>query len=219
MRTIFHCGYDGKPVEDWFNDCVFNNLEEPVIRGGGEPVKSCYDIEWSYHVHNLVDPSRSLAKGVLALLAREHDKISLWPLCDCLSRLCRDLGLDPHQPKRTDQLAFWTMFPQGAAECLAESYMKRNGFLERHRDAVLVLNNPFFYSDKNATEKRLVEIAEDDGQRFALDRTKIIPPPETLAREIALLGHGFRHPERVAPLTERLTAPIAATMSDWGLVP
>lgn len=219
MRTIFHCGYDGKPVEDWYDDCFFSNVEAPVIRDGGEPFKSCYDIEWSYHVHNLVDPSRSLAQGVLELLGRGHDEISLWPLCDCLSRLCRDLGVDPHQPKRNDQLVFWTMFPKGAAECLAESYMKRNGFLERHRNVVLVLNNPAFYADRNATERRLVEIAEDDGQRFALDRTKILPTPETLAREIAMLNHGFHHPERVAPLTARLATSIAETMSDGGLIP
>lgn len=219
MKTIIHDGYDGKCSEDCYDICFFDNLSEPVIRDGGEPFKSCYDVEVAYHVHNLVDPSRSLAKGIFELLDREHNEKTLWPLCDGLSRLCWDLGVDPYQPKRNDQLVFWTMFPKGAAECFAESYMKWNGFLERHRNVVLVLNNPAFYADRNATERRLVEIAEDDGQRFALDRTKKLPTPETLAREIALLNHGFHHPERVAPLTARLATSIAETMSDWGLIP
>lgn len=218
MKILFHCGYDGKPIEDMYDDCVFDNLAEPIIRDGGEPVKSCYDIEWSSHVSNLVDPSRSLAKGVVDLLNGGHDGISLWPACDCLSQLCRDLGLDPHRPKRTDRFAFWTMFPKGAAECLADSYMKRTGFLGKTEETVLILNNPFFHADPNATEKRLVEIAENDGQRYALDRTKILPPPEVLAREIALLAHGFLHPEKVVPLAERLTPSIADAMSAWGLL-
>lgn len=217
MKTIIHDGYDGKLPADCYDICYFHNMEEPVVRAGGEPFKSCYDIEVSFHVYNLVDPSRSFAKGVFELLNKEHER-SLWPVCDCLSQLCWDLGVDPHLPKRSDQLAFWTMFPKGAAECLADSYMKRNGFLEKHRGAVLVLNNPFFHADPNATEKRLVEIAENDGQRYALDRTKILPPPEVLAREIAFLAHGFLHPEKVASLAERLTPSIADAMSAWGLL-
>lgn len=217
MKTIFHCGYDGKPIEDWYGDCVFDNLAAPVVRDGGAPFKSCYDIEWSYHVSNLVDPSRSIAKGAIGLLSMNHDTSSWWPVCDCLFQLCRDFGLDLRQPSRTERLAFWTMFPQGTADCLAESYMKRTGFLEKHRGVPLVLNNPFFHADKNATDRRLVEIAEDDGFLFALDRTKYLPKPQVLADEIALLNHGFRQPEAVASIVQRLTPSIAETMSDWGL--
>lgn len=55
--------------------------------------------------------------------------------------------------------------------------------------------------------------------RFALDRIAVIPPPETLAREIALLNHGLRDPGNVEPVRARLAASIAETMSDWGLEP
>ena len=82
-----------------------------------------------------------------------------------------------------------------------------------------VLNNPFFHKDRNATERRLVEIAEDGGVRFALDRTKFLPAPEILAREIALLNHGFRDTKNVDAVRERLTVSIAETMEDWGLEP
>ena len=218
MKTVFHCGYDGKPIEEWYHECFFDNLAAPVIRTGGEPFKSCYDIEWSFHIYNLVDPSRSLAKAVIALLDKGNWDEPNWTVCDCLFQLCRDFGMTPHLPSRTDRLAFWTMFPKGTADCIANSYMKREGFLEKPKGTALVLNNPFFHADKNATEKRLVEIAETDGLLFALDRTKILPSPEVLAKEIALLLHGLRHPESVAPLAGRLSPPIAETMADWGLL-
>ena len=82
-----------------------------------------------------------------------------------------------------------------------------------------VLNNPFFHKDRNATERRLVEIAEDGGVRFALDRTKFLPAPEILAREIALLNHGFRDTKNMESVREKLSASIAETMEDWGLIP
>lgn len=219
MKTVFHCGYDGKPLEEWYDDCFFDNLAAPIVREGGEPFKSCYDIEWSYHVCNLVDSSRSIAKGVIELLNKGHDSISLWPLCDCLNRLCLDFGLDPKCPSRSDQLAFWTMFPKGAADCLADSYMKRTGFLEKHRGVPLVLNNLFFHADKNPTDRRLVEIAEDDGFLFTLDRAKYLPSPQVLADEIAMLNHGFEQPKAIASIAQRLTPSIAETMADWGLTP
>ena len=219
MKTVFHCGYDGKPIEEWYDDCVFDNLSAPRVREGGEPFKSCYDIEWSYHVCNLVDPSRSIAKEVVELLGMDHNESSWWPVCDWLFQLCLDFGLDPHQPSRTDRLAFLSMFPIGAADCFADSYMKRTGFLDRHRNIALVLNNPFFYADKNATERRLVEIAEDDGFLFALDRTKVLPSPQVLADEIAWMNHGVQQPEAVIPLAKRLAPAIAEAMDNWGLIP
>ncbi len=93
-------------------------------------------------------------------------------------------------------------------------------FNAKHADVVRVLNNPFFYKDRNATERRLVEIAEDNGLRFALDRISVIPTPEVLAREIALLNYGAREPPGVIDaVRERLSASIAETMEDWGLIP
>ena len=84
---------------------------------------------------------------------------------------------------------------------------------------VRVLNNPFFHKDRNATERRLVEIAEDCGMRFALDRAKFLPAPEILAREIALLNHGFRDTKNMDAVREKLTVSIAETMEDWDLIP
>ena len=127
---------------------------------------------------------------------------------------CNDNG----KPVLSDQVAFWTMFPDGVAEALAYRW-KEPGLLPKHGDAVRVLNNPFFHKDPNANERRLVEIAEDNGLRFALDRIAVLPPPETLAREIALLNHGIRDPEKVEPIQSRLAASIAETMADWGLKP
>ena len=97
--------------------------------------------------------------------------------------------------------------------------MKDYSLLAKHHEAVRVLNNPFFYQDPSANERRLVEIAEDNGLRFALDRTVVLPPPNVLAREIALLNHGFRGSRNVESVSERLTASIAETMEDWGLEP
>lgn len=97
--------------------------------------------------------------------------------------------------------------------------MKDSRFLGKYRDAVRVLNNTFFHKNPNANERRLVEIAEDNGLRFALDRIAVLPPPETLAREIALLNHGIRNPEKVESVQSCLVASIAETMADWGLEP
>lgn len=76
--------------------------------------------------------------------------------------LCNDNG----KPVLSDQVAFWTMFPDGVAEALAYRW-KEPGLLPKHGDAVRVLNNPFFHKDPNANERRLVKIAEDNGLRFA----------------------------------------------------
>jgi hypothetical protein len=218
MKVIFHCGYDGKPDESWYDDCFLDNRPEPVVRKAGEPFKSCYDIEWSYRVCHVIDPGRSLAKPVIDLLegciADPH-----WENCDCLSVLIADMAINRRQPSREDVIAFWTMFPDGVAEALSNCYMKDSRFLGKYRDAVRVLNNPFFHKDPNANERRLVEIAEDNGLRFALDRIAVLPPPDVLAREIALLNHGIRDPEKVEPIQSRLAASIAETMSDWGLKP
>ena len=111
------------------------------------------------------------------------------------------------------------MFPDGVAQALSACYMKDDRFLAKHTDVVRVLNNPFFYKDRNATERRLVELAEDGGMRFAVDRTKFLPAPEILAREIALLNHGFHDTKNVDAVRERLTVSIAETMEDWGLIP
>ena len=83
----------------------------------------------------------------------------------------------------------------------------------------LINNNPFFYKDRNATERRLVAIAEDSGLRFALDRISVIPSAAVLAREIALLNYGGRNPQKVESAQSNLVISIAETMTDWGLNP
>ena len=92
-------------------------------------------------------------------------------------------------------------------------------FNAKHADIARVLNNPFFYKDRNATERRLVAIAEDSGLRFALDRISVILSAAVLAREIALLNYGGRNPQKVESAQSNLVISIAETMTDWGLNP
>jgi hypothetical protein len=219
MKVFVYPSYDSPPDEAAYDDCILDNRREPVIRKGGELFKTCYPVEWSCFVHHVIDPSRSLAAPVVDWLKNPHDKQTMWPIYDYLSQLLYDLGCRGRPPARTALLFFHTVFPDGTAECLAKSYGKNRHYLEKHADAVRVLNNPWFHKDRNANERRLVEIAEDNGLRFALDRIDPIPPPDVLAREIALLNHGLRDPENVEPVRARLAASIAETMSDWGLVP
>ena len=218
MKVNFYHGYDGSDDERQYGDPDFDNRAEPIIRRGGEAFKSCYDLEWCYHVCHVIDPARSLVIPILELMDWRSVDVS-WAVCDTLSVLIADMKIKRWQPSREDIIAFWTMFPDGVAETLSESNMKDESYLERFGDVIRVLNNPFFHKDPNANERRLVEIAEDNGLRFALDRIAVIPPPETLAREIALLNHGLRDPENVEPVRARLVASIAETMSDWGLEP
>ena len=46
-----------------------------------------------------------------------------------------------------------------------------------------------------------------------------IPGPETIAREIAILNHGIREPNKVEDVAEKLASSIAETMEEWGLKP
>ena len=218
MKVIFHCGYDGAPVESIYDDCFLDNRQKPVVRIGGEPFKSCYDIEWGCSRNHIIDPSRSLAAPILEVLDWDNGEPN-WMTYDCLSRLIADMGINRHHPSREDAVAFWTFFPDGVSSVLSNSYMHDCSFNAKHADIARVLNNPFFYKDRNVTKRRLVEIAEDSGVRFALDRTKFLPAPEILAREIALLNHGFRDRKSVDAVREGLIASIAETMEDWGLNP
>ena len=218
MNVVFHCGYDGKPNEDMYGECLFDNLSELVIREGGEPLKVCYDIEWCYHVYNLFAPSKSIAAPVIRLLAETVDGNPVWRNCDCLLRLLMDYKINISNPEKAERVFFRTVFPKGTAEYLGDSYVRLTGFLDKCPGVIRVLNNPLFHADPSATDKRLVEIATDDGVHFALDRIKTLPAPESLAREIALLNHGLKQPAVVEELTRGLTCSIAENMSDWGLM-
>ena len=62
-------------------------------------------------------------------------------------------------------------------------------FNVRHCDVPRVINNPFFYTDPNAAESRLLEIAQDSGCTYAIDLANEVASVGTLAREIARLNH------------------------------
>jgi hypothetical protein len=223
MREIIHDAYE--MLHDVQGDisridyCFVSNLEAPIGRTGAEPFKSYYPIEWAYFGYNIIDPSRSFAQIMIDRMKMENDAVSHWPAADIFVRLIHDLGFNYHDLTRADLIAFWTMFPVETADFLAHSYFKRVLLLTSYPDAVRVLNNPWFYNDSSSSERRLVEIAEVNGFRFALDRSKFLPEPDVVAKEIALLNHGVRNPERVDEVTISLTSSIAATMEDWGLVP
>ena len=205
--------------DEWFyQNTVVDNRKEPPIRKGDEAFWNAYEIDDGYNCVHIIDPKRSLAAPMLSF-QEWGGGTPEWAFCDCLSVLIGDVDIDRWHPTRGDLIAFWTIFPDGVAQALARCYMKDCSWLAKHAATVRVLNNPWFHKDRNANERRLVEIAEDNGLRFALDRIDPIPPPDVLAREIALLNHGLRDPENVEPVRARLAASIAGTMADWGLSP
>lgn len=218
MKLIFHNGEDGGQDELGYGDPVLDNREEPVLRAGGEPFKSCCNTECGYYVCHVVDPSRSLAKPVVDWVEGKTEEPS-WVTYDTLSCLVADMDIRRRDPAWGDIVAFHTLFPAGTADVFANSYAKDSTFQPKHNGAVRVLNNPWYHKNPNANERRLVEIAEEGGVRWALDRTRLIPTPEALAREIALLLFGIRAPKNVGPLRDRLAVSIAETMADWGLKP
>ena len=216
MKTIF-C--KGSPAnEDLYGAPDLDNRIEPIIRCGGEPFKSCYDLDEFFYRCQIVDPRRSVAGTVIGFIADGLVDDLGWEECSMLAHLAFDLGIAFNRPSLESDVAFWTMFPDGVAEAHTNRW-KEPKLLAKHREAVRVLNNPFFHKDPNANERRLVEIAEDNGLRFALDRIDVLPQPAALAREIALLNHGLRDPENVEMVREKLTVSIAETMEDWGLEP
>ena len=222
MREIIHTGYDGKlivPTNVGPDDCFFDNLDAPVVRTGTEAFKSYYDVEWSYTCYSAIDPSRSLVETVVKGMDERSSESNNWPASDAIHYLLRDLGIWNEMPTIADNVAFWTMFPVGTAEFLSLYYMNVGRFLNRHGDYIRVINNPLFYRDPNAPTRRLVEFAEVNGLHYALDRACVIPAPIVLAKELALLNYGYKEPTKVPTLTEALTASIAETMDDWGLVP
>ena len=218
MKILTHFGYEAKTDVESIDDCRIDNTNEPVVRVGGEPFTSYYDVEWYYYVKHVIDPTRSLVKPIRALLECDRDETSLWPICDILFRLLRDLGFDPDHSTDADIVKFRTMFPAEAAEFLAKSYMKTAVYMNRREGYVRVLNNPSFHAQRNASDRLLVEIAAENGVRYALDRSKCIASPEVLATEIALLNYGYKQPTKVSEAEQRLALQIRGVMDDWGLV-
>ncbi len=223
MKEIVHDGYDMlhdvRGDVSKIDNCFMSNLDAPVVRFGSEPFKSYYPIEWCYFGFHTIDPSRYFANMMIEKMNIENDAYSHWPAADMFVGLLHDLGFDYHHLMHADLVAFWTMFPIETADFLANSYFKRGAYLKSNPETVRVLNNPYFYVDPSPSEKRLVEIAKVNGFRFALDRAKILPPPNVLAREIVLLNYGMSCPDSVDAKAEALAATIADAMDDWGLIP
>ena len=219
FKEIVHWAYDMPQNYHALDDCFMNNLGAPVVRSGAEPFKSYYSCEWSYHGYHMIDPSRSMAEMVLERIKFKANERGGWPACDMLGRLMVDLGLAWDTVTKADALAFWTLFPAGTADYMADSYMKYSQYQQRNVTVLRVINNPFFYKDANAPERRLVEIAEVGGFRFALDRACCIAQPSVLAKELALLNYGCNEPCKVDAVAEGLTTEIAEVLDDWGLAP
>ena len=95
--------------------------------------------------------------------------------------------------------------------------MKRTAYINRCEGYVRVLNNPSFHAKRNASDRLLVEIATENGVRYALDRSRCIASPEALATEIALLNYGYTQPTKVSEAERRLALQIREVMDDWGL--
>ena len=184
-----------------------DNTREPLIRNGGEPFTSYYEIEDCYLVCHVIDPARSLAAPLVRFLSEARNREGLWPWCDVLHRLLYDLDFRALPTLQAKQHLFHTLFPRGTnAFLIAESQQSYAADTSGHPR---VLNHPSFHTNPNCSEKRLVEIATELDASFALDRACLIPEPATLAREIALLCYGLEAPERVPEAQTRLTQSIA----------
>lgn len=218
---IVHWRYDMPDDYREIEDCFLSNLEAPVVRFAGRTFKSYYAVEWCYFGYHIIDPTRSLARMVARCV--EKAGISPWPQCDFLHMLMRDLGFNPFGGCVTlaDRAAFWTMFPGVMYDFLADSYVSEfvRFYPKPDHSVFRVINNPFFYRDAHASEKRLVVLAETDGVPFALDRTKVVPTPRLLAYEIAVLNHGLHNEGLVRSVRDSLIPVIAEAMSDCKLTP
>ena len=219
MREIVHTDYEGRPCPTDNDDCMLCNLEVPVVRSGGESFKSYYAVEWCYYCHSAIDPSRSYVETLLKAMDERCSAENNWPASDAIHYLLRDLGYDCERLTKADLVAFWTMFPIGLSGFLSGEYMKLRSFNHPHGNVIRVLNNPWFYRDANAPERRLVEIASLKGFRFALDRANYIAAPVVLAKELALLNYGCNEPGKVEAVAENLAPEIAEVLDDWGLTP
>lgn len=219
MREIIHTDYEGRLLApDVIDDCFLDNLSSPVVRSGTEAFKSYYAVEWAYHVYSAIDPARSYVETLVKAMDERSSAENNWPASDAIHKLLLDLGFNCEHLTSPEQVAFWTMFPKGLAEFMSLPYMRLTGFNNPQGNYVRVLNNPFFYKDPNAPERRLVEIAEVDGFRFALDRACFMATPTVLAKELALLNYACHEPMRVDALAADLSVKIAEIMSDWGLI-
>ena len=200
MREIIHTDYEGQPLNPQrVDDCFLDNLNEPIIRKGDIPFKSYFAVEWCYYCYNAIDPMRSFVNTIALAMTERAGDSNNWPANDAIHILLRDLGFDDANLTKADLVAFWTMFPIGVSEFLSEPYMKLCRYNNPHEEVIRVINNPWFYKDPNASDRRLLEIAEVGGFRYAVDRACFIATPEVLGNELALLTYGCNEPTKLIP--------------------
>lgn len=225
-RLIFHPGYeedDGAPFFCNYNkidDCFMCNWKAPKIREGWGRFKSFYEIEWYYPGYHVIDTSRSLVKMIYN--ACQENSETHWPGCDCISYLIQDLRLESSQDApltKAEKLLFSTLLPVGLSKFMETSYMERSLPERCYPDEPRVINNPLFYQDANTPFGRLVEIAEECGRIWALDRAKPIASANILAEEIALLCHALTTPHRIQEVKAALLPTIAEQMENYKLAP
>ena len=186
MRIINHIETDTNPTFWDDDDKWMDNRNEPIVRIGGKVYESHYESDCHLETY-IADPRRSFVKPLYLKFDEWADGAG-W-LADFLACFLLDLGFDLVHPTKAMIVAFWTMFPEEVSRNLSMSWWRIACFNPRHCDVPRVINNPFFYSDSNAAETRLLEIAQDGGCTYAIDLANETASAETLAREIALLNH------------------------------
>ena len=186
MRIINHTEADANPAFLDDDEKWMDNRNEPIVRVGGEVYESHYESECHLETY-VADPRRSFVEPLYLNSSKWVD--GAWWVTDFLACLFLDLGFGLAHPTKAMIIAFWTMFPEGVSRHLYNSWRRIACFNHRHCDVPRVINNPFFYTDTNAAETRLLEIAQDSGCTYAIDLANEAASAETLAREIALLNH------------------------------
>ena len=180
------------PDDNWWGNrgdgFIMDNRDEPVVRIGGEPFECRYDFDY-YQIANFIcDPTRSLVCQVYA--ATDKVVADFWSFTGFVEHLAKALGLRiDNCPGNAMIVAYWTMFPRFLSFAEFRRWMGYCAYNNQVKEMPRVINNPFFYTDPNAAETRLLEIAQDSGCTYAIDLANEAASAETLAREIALLNH------------------------------
>lgn len=145
-----------------------------------------------------------------------------WPQCDSIAVLIRDLkstAVNKKVSKKAEKMLLSTLLPLGLSEFMEASYQHTSLPEKEYLHEPRVLNNPYFYQEKNASYGRLVEFAAEGGRYWTLDRAKPMPTPDVLAEEIALLCFAMKDRKRVISMREALLETITEQMEIFGLIP
>ena len=211
MRVVTYIDGDADPNPWDMEGKWIDNREEPIVRIGGEVFECRFNPECGAESF-ICDPRRSLVRPVFNALQQYAP--GRFETADFLFYLMMALGFDLKNLDYATMMAFQSMFPRVASEHLWLSYKKIGNFNKCHADAMRVINNPFFYLEANAGEKRLLEIAEDCGLRFAVDLACAIPSVENLAKEIVLLNRIAEGADSMSDTYENLVQTIGNILGD-----